>query len=130
MTASKIFFAAGMCLLFSSCATLQRTDLFFGTDIPGGGHVSAEQWKSFSDTAIATRFPEGYTEWDANGRWLDKDTRQTITEHTKVVTFIGKKGKARNEALGAIMQAYIRLYKQQAVMRLDARTRAKFVSAE
>lgn len=129
-TAQKLFCIAAASLSLSACATLQRTDLFFGTDIPGGGQVSAGQWKNFSDSVIAARFPEGFTEWEAQGRWLDKDTRQTITEPTRVVTFIGRKGKARNAALDTIIREYIRRYRQQAVLRLDARTRVRFISAK
>ena len=123
-----LFFMA-ICVVMTSCVTTQRTDLFFGTDIPGGGHVSPQQWKSFSDSAIASRFPGGYTEWDADGRWLDKETRQTITEHTRIVTLIGKKGKEREAALNAVTQAYIIQYKQQAVLRLDTKSRVQFISA-
>lgn len=124
------FFLVAACFLLNACITTQRTDLFFGTDIPGGGHVTEEQWRNFSDSVIAIRFPEGYTEWDAQGRWLDKDSRQTIMENTKVVTLIGKKGKLRNAALDTIIQAYIQRYKQQAVLRLDSRPGIKIISAE
>lgn len=81
------------CLGLASCAGYQRSDLYFGRDIPGGGAVSEQQWKNFSDSVISNYFPEGYTEWDANGRWKDTDTKQTITEPTKVVTFLARKPK-------------------------------------
>ncbi|WP_160717402.1 DUF3574 domain-containing protein [Chitinophaga solisilvae] len=116
-------------LLISACATTARTDLFFGRNIPGGGHVSDTDWKTFTDSVITPRFPEGYTEWDATGKWQDTDTRQTIAESTKVVTFIGKRSGARNTALEGIIQAYISRFKQQAVLRLDAKTKVNFVSA-
>lgn len=117
------------CLGLASCASYQRTDLYFGRDIPGdGGTVSEQQWKNFSDSVISNYFPEGYTEWDANGRWKDTDTRQTITEPTKVVTFFGKKTKERSAALDSIAQRYLRRFHQQSVLRSDMKSKVKFIS--
>ena len=38
-----------------------RTELFFGTSMPGGGEVSDEQFKAFLDSEITPRFPDGLT---------------------------------------------------------------------
>lgn len=119
-----------VCILLSACVTTQRTDLFFGTDIPGGGHVSEQQWKKFSDSVIATRFPEGYTEWEANGRWLDRETKQTISERTKVVTLIGRKSKMRNRALDTVTHAYITQFKQQAVLRVSSKVSSHIITPQ
>ncbi|MGN7885602.1 DUF3574 domain-containing protein [Dyadobacter endophyticus] len=115
------------CLGLASCAGYQRSDLYFGRDIPGGGAVSEQQWKNFSDSVISNYFPEGYTEWDANGRWKDTDTKQTITEPTKVVTFFGKKTKERSAALDSIAQRYLRRFRQQSVLRTDTKSKVKFI---
>jgi len=115
------------CLGLASCASYQRSDLYFGRDIPGGGTVSEQQWKNFSDSVISNYFPEGYTEWDANGRWKDTDTRQTITEPTKVVTFFGKKTRQRSAALDSIAQRYLRRFRQQSVLRTDVKSKVKFI---
>lgn len=116
------------CLLLTSCATFQRSDLYFGRDIPDGGKVSDQQWKAFSDSVISKYFPEGYTEWDAAGRWKDTQTKVTITEPTKVVTFFGKASKQRNAALDTIAQQYIRRFHQQSVLRTDCRANVQFIS--
>ena len=131
------------CLGLASCASYQRSDLYFGRDIPGGappggappggappggGAVTEQQWKNFSDSVISNYFPEGYTEWDANGRWKDTDTKQTITEPTKVVTFFGKKTKERSAALDSIAQRYLRRFRQQSVLRTDIKSRVKFIN--
>lgn len=116
------------CLGLASCASYQRSDLYFGRDIPGGGAVSEQQWKNFSDSVISNYFPEGYTEWDANGRWKDTDTKQTITEPTKVVTFFGKKTKERSAALDSIAQRYLRRFRQQSVLRTDIKSKVKFIN--
>lgn len=113
----------------SSCASTQRTDLFFGRNIPGGGQVTAQEWKIFTDSVVSPRFPEGYTEWDAAGKWLDTETKQTISEDTKVLTFVGKKSPKREALLDSVTQAYIRRFRQQAVLRINTRVKFRFVSA-
>lgn len=121
-------YAGFLLLLLSSCATTMRTDLYFGLSIPGGGQVSKEQWKRFSDSIVSPRFPGGYTEGDVAGKWRDTESHITITEDTKVLTFIGKKSKTRQTNLDSLIHIYKRQYQQQAVLRTDARLRMQFVS--
>lgn len=116
------------CLYLTSCATYQRTDLYFGRDIPGGGAVSDQQWKAFSDSVISPYFPGGYTEWNADGRWKDTETKKTITEPTKVVTFFGKKTKQRSAAIDSIAQRYLHRFRQQSVLRTDAKSKVTFIN--
>lgn len=116
------------CLGLASCATFQRSDLYFGRNIPEGGQVSEQQWKAFSDSVISHYFPEGYTEWNADGRWKDTKTKITITEPTKVVTFFGEADKQRDAALDSIAQQYIRRFRQQSVLRTDAKSNVRFIS--
>ncbi|WP_240432946.1 DUF3574 domain-containing protein [Taibaiella koreensis] len=112
----------------ASCASYQRSDLYFGRDIPGGGQVSEQEWKAFSDSVISHYFPEGYTEWEAKGRWKDTKTGETITEPTKVVTFFGKAGKQRSNAIDSIAQQYLRRFRQQSVLRSDMRSGVHFLN--
>ena len=121
-----LFFIVSMA---ASCATTQRTDLFFGMNIPDGTRVTPEQWSQFSDSVVALQFPEGYTQFDANGKWMDTESKQTITEPTKVLSFVGKKSKERDLRINAIIQHYIERYKQQAVLRIDSKTRVRFIVA-
>lgn len=107
--------------LFSSCATTQRTDLYFGLSIPDGGQVSAGEWQWFSDSVVALQFPEGYTERDATGKWRDTQLHTTITEPTKILTFIGANSKARRARLDTVVQVYMQRYRQQAVLRIDTK---------
>jgi hypothetical protein len=114
--------------MLTSCASYQRSDLYFGRDIPGGGRVSDQQWKIFSDSVISHYFPEGYTEWNAEGRWKDTQTKQTITEPTKVVTFFGKSSKQRDAALDSITQQYLHRFRQQSVLRTDCKSSVRFIN--
>lgn len=112
----------------ASCASYQRTDLYFGRDIPGGGQVSEAQWQEFSDNVISRYFPEGYTEWDANGRWADTETKKIIKEPTKVATFYGKPDKQRSRNIDSIAQQYLHRFKQQSVLRTDSKSHVKFIN--
>lgn len=112
----------------ASCASYQRTDLYFGRDIPGGGQVTEEQWKTFSDSVISYYFPEGYTEWNATGRWQDTENKSIVTEPTKVATFYGKAGKPRSAALDSISQRYLRRFSQQSVLRTDSKCKVTFIN--
>lgn len=127
-TQKKLIFAAFLSIAFVSCSTMQRTDLYFGTNIPTGGDVTPQQWKAFSDSVITHYFPEGYTESDAVGKWMDTQTKLTISEKTKVVTFLGKPTKERNASLDSITQRYIRRFHQQSVLRVDSKPKIKFIS--
>ncbi|QKJ32216.1 DUF3574 domain-containing protein [Mucilaginibacter mali] len=115
------------CISLTGCATMQRTDLYFGRTIPGGGQVTDEQWKNFSDSVISRYFPEGYTEVAATGRWRDTQTKETITEPSVVVTFLGKASARRNAALDSVTRQYIRGFHQQSVLRADSKTRIRFI---
>lgn len=117
-------------IALASCATTQRTELYFGTDIPNGGHVTEQQWDDFRDKTITRFFPQGYTEFDATGRWKDTENGKTISEKTKVIVFAGKKTKQRSAAIDSIAQAYIHAFHQQSVMRLDVTAGMKLISAK
>ena len=116
------------CLSLVSCASFQRSDLYFGMNIPDGGQVSEQQWKNFSDSIISRYFPEGYTEWNATGRWKDTETKETITEPAKVVTFFGKVSKQRSDGLDSVTQQYLRRFRQQSVLRTDIKAKVRFLS--
>lgn len=120
-------FITSLVLLLSACATTMRTDLYFGMSIPGGGKVSQEQWQRFNDSIVSPRFPEGYTEGNVTGKWLDTESHQTITEDTKVLTFIGRRSKTRQTNLDTIIQIYRRQYQQQAILRTDVKVRTRFI---
>lgn len=92
----------------SACDTeVYQVRLFFGLSIPGGGSVSAEQWKRFQAREIATVFP-GFNVVDSTGFYKSR------SEPAKIVTVIVKDqevGKAKE-----IARRYARMFKQDSVM--------------
>jgi hypothetical protein len=111
-----------------SCAGMRRTELYFGTGIPGGGTVTDAEWNLFCDTVISRYFPGGYTVADVAGKWYDPDAKRTVSEPSKLVLLIGKSSKARSAAIDSVVQRYIRYYHQQAVLRTDAATKCRLVT--
>ncbi len=90
--------AAIAALVVSGCASMptcgaglrpaSRIDLYFGLNIPGGGSVSAQEWRRFSDTVLAVAFPDGFTVADAFGTWRSPKTNEIGHEGARVVTAI------------------------------------------
>lgn len=120
------FCLIALCVALCSCATTQRTDLFFGMNIPGGGEVTEQQWQQFNDSVVSRAFPEGYTEFDASGKWRDSETARTIAEKTKVLSFIGRKHRSREAKLDSVVRYYIQRFQQQAVLRVDTKSKVTF----
>lgn len=130
MKACLQLIAAAIYISLTGCTTMQRTDLYFGRNIPGGGQVTDQQWKNFSDSVITRYFPEGYTEITATGHWKDTQTQETITEPTKMVSFLGKVSVQRNAALDSVSQQYIRRFRQQSVLRADSKIHMRFIKTK
>jgi len=105
-----------------------RTELFFGGSIPSGGKVTKRKWKNFVYKYVIPKFPEGFTVLQATGKWLDEDTNQTISEKSRVIIFVyPDTGKVQaDSALHDISQAYMDLFDQQSVLRMDSKSKVVF----
>lgn len=97
-----------------------RTELYFGTDKPGGGRVSDEDWDKFLETEVTPRFPDGFTVLEGYGQYKDSGGR-IVREASKVlVLFYPKKSrKAVDPKIEEIRAGYKKLFNQESVLRLD-----------
>ena len=104
----------------NSAAGFYRTELFFGLSIPGGGTVSEDEWSQFTAEVVTSRFPEGFTIINATGQYKEKDG-QVIREPSKVMVFLyrARTRTASRRKIEEIRRAYIRRFKQEAVLRVD-----------
>jgi len=59
--------------------------LFLGTEVPGRGPVSAQEWEDFAETVVTPRFPEGFTVLDGQGQWRDPASGRLAREGTKLL---------------------------------------------
>lgn len=119
--------------LFASCSTVMpggekfiKTELYFGMMIPDGGKVSEADWDQFVANEVTSRFPDGLTVMESEGQWKDTENAKVVEEPSKTVVILYKAGKENQEKVEAIRKAYMAQFKQQAVMRVDYRTKVKF----
>ena len=91
-----------------------RAQMLFGRNIGDRLGVSDADFARFLDREISTRFPDGLTVIDAEGRW--RDGGDTVREPSKLVIIV-LPGRADDHIkLGQIAQAYASQFQQQAVL--------------
>lgn len=93
--------------------------LYFGTERPGGVVTDAD-WEAFVGDAIATRFPAGFTTWDAMGGWRGADGR-ALREASHVLEVMHPAGGREDAAIDATIAAYKARFDQEAVLRVRSR---------
>ena len=102
----------------------QRTELYFGLSIPGGGEVSDGEWRQFVAAEICPRFPDGFTVLEANGTWRS-DAGMMVGEASRVVLLVHSGSRDAAE-LDAIRDAYIHRFNQKSVLRVDQPAQVSF----
>jgi hypothetical protein len=81
----------------------------------GAGQVNDAAWKTFLDSEVSPRFPNGLTVFDASGQWRDP-ARGTVTrERSKVVLLVFRDDPHAQGRLHAIADAYKRRFNQRSV---------------
>jgi hypothetical protein len=102
-----------------------RDTLYFGRNRPGGGTVRESEWRSFLDRTITPRFPDGLTVTGATGQWRGASGK-VERERSEVVTVIHAGDPAARGKSGEIIDAYRRLFDQEAVLRERTATCVRF----
>ena len=100
-----------------------RTELYFGRSLPDGSVVTDEEWAKFLNDVVTPRFPDGFTVLDGYGQYRDKSGR-IVKEPSKVIVFLylRKTQKASSTKIDEIRAAYVKLFSQESVLRLDFKT--------
>jgi hypothetical protein len=97
-----------------------RTELYFGTDIPGGGKVSAEEWDKFLEAEVTPRFPAGFTVLEGYGQFKDSGGKIVREASIILVLFYPKKQReAVDLKIEELRANYKKQFKQESVLRLD-----------
>jgi uncharacterized protein DUF3574 len=99
------------------------TRLYFGLSRPGG-EVSSVEFEAFVDAEITTRFPSGFTLFEARGAWRDRETGQTQREPSRVLEVLHR--GASEAQFEALIERYKERFQQQAVLRIDLPAKARF----
>jgi len=124
-----IFIAVFSAVFYSFSGTEDgwtKTELCFGLSIPGGGVVTDEEFRAFTDSVISYTFPEGFTIIKSTGGWYDPDIKQTIFEDSRIVIRCSKMDDITSAAIDTIRAKYKRYYSQQSVLRVDQKVNVGF----
>ncbi|NWG24924.1 MAG: DUF3574 domain-containing protein [Pseudorhodoplanes sp.] len=90
-------------------------ELMFGRKIGDRIGVSNAAWARFVDREITPRFPDGLTVVDASGQWRDTRTGGVVREPSKIVTIVLADPDRQQASLDAVIAAYKKKFRQQAV---------------
>ena len=97
---------------------MNRLELYFGTQKPGGAPVTDAEWAGFLDEEVTPRFPDGLTVLTGNGQW--RNSQGAVTKETSAVLIILYQPSAEKEAaIEDIRAAYKDRFQQESVMRVD-----------
>jgi hypothetical protein len=117
--------------LLGACATsvheqgawIQDT-LYFGLSRPAGVVTEAE-WKNFVDTEVTPRFPDGLTQWQAQGQWRDAG-RPVLHEDSRVLQIVHPADADSETKIQAIRSDYKKQFQQSSVLRVKSVVAADF----
>jgi hypothetical protein len=91
--------------------------MFFGMNIPSGGHVSVDEWSAFVREVVTPKFKDGLTIFEGNGQWLDP-RGDLVHEHVMVVEVAHPSAVAVDASLRDIAAEYKKRFHQDAVLRV------------
>lgn len=98
-----------------------RSELYFGTTMPDGNAITAEDWQAFLDEEITPRFPAGLTILEGYGQFLN--AQGVIAAEASIVLIIFHPAEWVDEssaALEEIREAYEEQFDQESVLRADS----------
>ena len=103
-----------------------RTELFFGTDRPGPDVTDAE-FQRFVNRIVTPRFPDGLTQYDAQGQFRDSSGR-VVQERAKVIVLLYPEADAGVSSVRVeqIRNVYEKSFDQESVLRADSVDRVSF----
>jgi hypothetical protein len=105
-----------------------ETQLFFGTERPDGGPaVTDRQFMAFVDKEVTPDFPDGLTVQNGRGQWRDANGKiEKERSYELILLYPVTAAGANDRKIEEIRRAYEKAFRQEAVGRVDDRTRADF----
>ena len=104
---------------------LVRSELYFGRLRPDGAVVSDAEWRTFVAEEITSRFPDGFTVFDAVGQYRGRDG-QIVSEPTKVLLIVHAPDARLRSAVQELRDIYRRRFQQESVLLIESPARAGF----
>lgn len=102
------------------------TQLFFGLSIKGRGPVTQGEWAEFLRRDVASRFPDGFTVYEAEGQWLSPASHSIVREHSKVMIIAAEDTAEVRTKITEVSDLYRKAFHQQAVGVITRRECAAF----
>lgn len=105
-----------------------ETQLFFGTERPDGGPaVTDRQFMGFVDKEVTPDFPDGLTVQNGRGQWRDANGKiEKERSYELILLYPVKAAAASDRKIEEVRRAYEKAFGQEAVARVDDRTRVDF----
>lgn len=105
-----------------------ETQLFFGTERPDGGPaVTDRQFMAFVDQEVTPDFPDGLTVQNGRGQWRDANGKiEKERSYELILLYPVTAAGANDRKIEEVRRAYEKAFGQEAVARVDDRTRADF----
>jgi hypothetical protein len=104
---------------------LVRSELYFGRLRPDGTVVSDAEWRTFVAEEITSRFPDGFTVFDALGQYRGRDG-QIVSEPTKVLLIVHPPDARLRGSIQELRDLYRRRFQQESVLLIESPARAGF----
>ena len=89
--------------------------LFFGRNITGRPPLTDPEWAEFAARIVTAHLPDGFTELDAEGQWMNPLTHHISRDPTKVIIVAVPDTPATAAAIVAVKDAYRAQFHQQSV---------------
>ena len=105
-----------------------ETQLFFGAERPDGGPaVTDRQFMGFVDKEVTPDFPDGLTVQNGRGQWRDANGKiEKERSYELILLYPVKAAAASDRKIEEVRRAYEKAFGQEAVARVDDRTRVDF----
>ena len=108
--------------VLAACPTglkaMRTAEFVFGRNIGEKPGVSEDDWQAFLDREVATRFPRGFTVFDARGQWRN-DEGETVREPSKILLIALTGDPHEDERLAGLARAYKLQFHQQSVLLME-----------
>jgi hypothetical protein len=110
------------------CTTqkFMQTELYFGLKQPDGKIIPDSAWNAFVENYASKTFAQGFTVLTSQGWWMDEATKQIHEEPSHVIISINKMDHQLSKKIDSLRNAYIILFKQEAVLRADKKVSVRF----
>jgi Protein of unknown function (DUF3574) len=92
-----------------------QVDLFFGRNIGEVEGISYEEFQTFVETEITSRFPNGLSTFNTKGQFLS-NRGNLIREASEIVSLIMEDSQANETAIAEIVTAYTQKFHQESVL--------------